>query len=219
MVDPKTEDLVEKPCAKRKCTNAAGSENEMGENFTPLLEGQSREENCHSSFLGDITFSQIMNQSDMDNILDLTMEPLTDAATSTPTVSSNQPMKHQFRKQPARDGLKLAKILDVSESSEDSDDDPESTVKPLEVDTSDSESDQLLIEFQNVKLNKKLLWKDNNPNIDIGVPILEQWIIKDVGELSIYFEPYFSKTWIDVDCQQSNKYAREKDIERNKWNV
>ena len=136
MVDPKTGDLVEIPCAKGKCTNAADSEIEMGENFTPLPEGQSRDENCHSSFLGDITFSQIMNLSDLDNILDLTMEPLTDAATSTPTVSSKQPMKYQFRKQPARDGSKLAEIPDGSEASEDSDD-PENAVKPLETDTSD----------------------------------------------------------------------------------
>ena len=218
MVDPQTGDLVEKECAKGKCTNAADSKNEMGENFTPLPEGQSRDENCHSSFLGDIILSQIMNLSDMDIILDLTMELLTDAATSTPTVSSKHPMKYQFRKQPARDGSKLAEILDGREASEDSDD-PENAVEPLEADTSDSEADQLLIKFQNVKLNKKLLWKDQNPNIDIEVPILEKWIIKDVGEPSRSFEPYFSKTWIDFDCQQSNKYAREKDIERNKWNV
>ena len=208
MVDLKTGDLVEIPCAKGKCTNAADSEIEMGENFTPLPEGQSRDENCHSSFLGDITFSQIMNLSDLDNILDLTVEPLADAATSTPTVSSKQPMKYQFRKQPARDGSKLAEIPDGSEASEDSDD-PENAVKPLETDTSDSEADQPFIKFQKVKLNKKLLWKDDEPNIDIREPILEKWTIKDVGEPSSYFEPYFSKTWIDFVCQQSNKYARE----------
>ena len=120
-------------------------------------------------------------------------------------------MKYQFRKQPACNGSKLAEIPDGSETSEDSDD-PENAVKPLETDTSDSEADQPLIKFQSF-FNKKLLWKDDDPNIDIGEPILEKWTIKDVGEPSSYFEPYFSKTWIDSVCQQSNKYARGKDIE------
>ena len=67
-------------------------------------------------------------------------------------------MKYQFRKQPARDGSKLAEIPDGSETSEDSDD-PENAVKPLETDTSDSEADQPLIKFQKVFSTKSFYGK------------------------------------------------------------